>query len=149
MVGGGILNFQKGAEKRVDTMKEKKTILIVDDSKTVRNLVSFVVKKAGFKVVTAEEGLEGLEKLYSNPDIVLIVCDVNMPRMDGLTFIKNVREQEAFKDLPIIILSTEGEDKDIQAGLKVGADVYMVKPAHPNNLLKNINMLLGKNKKRG
>jgi len=53
-VGGGILNFQKGAEKRVDTMKEKKTILIVDDSKTVRNLVSFVVKKAGFKVVTAE-----------------------------------------------------------------------------------------------
>jgi len=70
-----------------------------------------------------------------------------MPRMDGLTFIKNVREQEAFKDLPIIILSTEGEDKDIQAGLKVGADVYMVKPAHPNNLLKNINMLLGKKKK--
>ncbi len=125
-------------------MVEKKTILIVDDSKTVRNLVSFVVKNAGYKVVTAEDGLEGLEKLYSNPDIVLIVSDVNMPRMDGLTFIKNIREQEAFRDLPIIILSTEGEDKDIQAGLEVGADIYMVKPAQPNKLLKNINMLLGK-----
>lgn len=125
-------------------MSEKKTILIVDDSKTVRNLVSFVVKKAGFKVITAEDGLEGLEKLYSNPDVALVVSDVNMPRMDGLTFIKNIREQESFKDLPIIILSTEGEDKDIQAGLEVGADIYMVKPAQPNKLLKNINMLLGK-----
>ena len=127
-------------------MTEKKAILIVDDSKTVRNLVSFVIKKAGFKVITAEDGLDGLEKLYSNPEIVLIVSDVNMPRMDGLTFIKNIREQEAFRDLPIIILSTEGEDKDIQAGLEVGADMYMVKPAQPNKLLKNINMLLGKKK---
>ena len=127
-------------------MAEKKAILIVDDSKTVRNLVSFVIKKAGFKVITAEDGLDGLEKLYSNPEIVLIVSDVNMPRMDGLTFIKNIREQEAFRDLPIIILSTEGEDKDIQAGLEVGADIYMVKPAQPNKLLKNINMLLGKKK---
>ncbi len=124
-------------------MKER-VILIVDDSKTVRNLVSFVIKKAGFKVITAEDGLDGLEKLYSNPDVCLIICDVNMPRMDGLTFIKNVREQEVFKDLPIIILSTEGEDKDIQAGLKVGADIYMVKPAQPNKLLKNVQMLLGK-----
>ncbi len=128
-------------------MREKKAILIVDDSKTVRNLVSFVIKKAGFRVITAEDGLDGLEKLYSNPDIVLIVSDVNMPRMDGLTFIKNIREQEVFKDLPIIILSTEGEDKDIQAGLQVGADIYMVKPAQPNKLLKNINMLLGKKSK--
>ncbi|GAB6886826.1 response regulator [Desulfothermus okinawensis JCM 13304] len=127
-------------------MSEKKAILIVDDSKTVRNLVSFVIKKAGFKVVVAEDGLDGLEKLYSNPDIVLVVSDVNMPRMDGLTFIKNIREQEAFRDLPIIILSTEGEDKDIQAGLEVGADIYMVKPAQPHKLLKNINMLLGKKK---
>jgi len=127
-------------------MTEKKAILIVDDSKTVRNLVSFVIKKAGFKVITAEDGLDGLEKLYSNPEIVLIVSDVNMPRMDGLTFIKNIREQEAFRDIPIIILSTEGEDKDIQAGLEVGADIYMVKPAQPNKLLKNINMLLGKKK---
>ncbi len=124
-------------------MKEN-IILIVDDSKTVRNLVSFVIKKAGFKVITAEDGLDGLEKLYSNPDVCLIICDVNMPRMDGLTFIKNVREQEVFKDLPIIILSTEGEDKDIEAGLKVGADIYMVKPAQPNKLLKNVQMLLGK-----
>ncbi len=128
-------------------MAEKKKILIVDDSKTVRNLVSFVIKKAGFKVLTAEDGLDGLEKLYSNLDVALVICDVNMPRMDGLTFIKNVREQEAFTDLPIIILSTEGEEKDIQAGLKVGADIYMVKPAQPNKLLKNVNMLLGKRNK--
>lgn len=120
-----------------------KTILIVDDSKTVRNLVAFIMKKEGFKVVTAEDGLDGLEKLYSSEKIDLIVSDINMPRMDGFTFIKSVREQEAYRDIPIVVLSTEGQEKDIQAGLSIGANMYMVKPAQPEKMVKNIKMLLG------
>lgn len=120
-----------------------KHILIVDDSKTVRNLVAFIMKKEGFKVTTAEDGLDGLEKLYSASEVDLIVSDVNMPRMDGLTFIKTVREQDAYKDIPIVVLSTEGQDKDIQTGLTVGANLYMVKPAQPEKLVRNVKMLLG------
>lgn len=120
-----------------------KHILIVDDSKTVRNLVAFIMKKEGFKVTAAEDGLDGLEKLYSEPKIDLIVSDINMPRMDGITFIKTVREQEAYRDIPIVVLSTEGEEKDIQVGLSIGANLYMVKPAQPETMVKNIKMLLG------
>ena len=120
-----------------------KHILIVDDSKTVRNLVAFIMKKEGFKVTTAEDGLDGLEKLYSLGEVDLIVSDVNMPRMDGLTFIKTVREQGAYRDIPIVVLSTEGQDKDIQTGLTVGANLYMVKPAQPEKLVRNVKMLLG------
>ena len=120
-----------------------KHILIVDDSKTVRNLVAFIMKKEGFKVTTAEDGLDGLEKLYSLEAVDLIVSDVNMPRMDGLTFIKTVREQGAYRDIPIVVLSTEGQDKDVQTGLTVGANLYMVKPAQPEKLVRNVKMLLG------
>ncbi|WP_028587303.1 response regulator [Desulfocurvus vexinensis] len=120
-----------------------KHILIVDDSKTVRNLVAFIMKKEGFKVTTAEDGLDGLEKLYSLESVDLIISDVNMPRMDGFTFIKTVREQDAYRDVPIIVLSTEGQDKDIQKGLGLGANLYMVKPAQPEKMVKNVKMLLG------
>ncbi len=119
-----------------------KHILIVDDSKTVRNLVAFIMKKEGFKVTTAEDGLDGLEKLYSN-SIDLIISDVNMPRMDGFTFIKTVREQEAYKDTPIVVLSTEGQEKDIQQGMNLGANLYLVKPAQPEKMVVNVRMLLG------
>ncbi|WP_320170589.1 response regulator [Maridesulfovibrio sp.] len=120
-----------------------KHILIVDDSKTVRNLVAFIMKKEGFKVTTAEDGLDGLEKLYSLDHVDLIISDVNMPRMDGFTYIRTVREQDAYKDIPIIVLSTEGQEKDIQTGLSLGANLYMVKPAQPEKMVKNIKMLLG------
>jgi two-component system chemotaxis response regulator CheY len=120
-----------------------KQILIVDDSKTVRNLVAFIMKKEGFKVTAAEDGLDGLEKLYSMDKVDLIISDVNMPRMDGFTFIKTVREQETYRDVPIVILSTEGQEKDIQQGLGLGANLYMVKPAQPEKMVKNVRMLLG------
>lgn len=120
-----------------------KHILIVDDSKTVRNLVAFIMKKEGFSITTAEDGLDGLEKLYAAEHVDLIISDVNMPRMDGFTFIKTVREQEAYRDLPIVVLSTEGQERDIQQGLSLGANLYMVKPAQPDKMVKNVRMLLG------
>ena len=120
-----------------------KNVLIVDDSKTVRNLVAFILKAEGIKVTTAEDGLEGLVKLYSMPEVDLILTDINMPRMDGFSFIIAVREQDAYKDIPIIILSTEGGEEDIQKGIRLGANLYMVKPAQPEKMVRNIKMLLG------
>jgi two-component system chemotaxis response regulator CheY len=123
-------------------------ILIVDDSKTVRNLIAFILKKDGFKVTAAEDGIDGLEKLYSAKQPVdLLISDINMPRMDGFTFIRTLREQDAYRDLPIIVLSTEGQEKDIQAGLQLGANMYMVKPAQPEKLMRNVKMLLGGQKR--
>ncbi len=118
-------------------------ILIVDDSKTVRNLVAFIMKKEGYNVTMAEDGIDGLEKLYSADKIDLIISDVNMPRMDGFTFIKNVREQAAYKDIPIMVLSTEGRPSDIAKGIGLGANLYMVKPAQPEKMVTNIKMLFG------
>ena len=120
-----------------------KNVLIVDDSKTVRNLVAFILKAEGIKVTTAEDGLDGLEKLYSMPEVDLILTDINMPRMDGFSFIIAVREQDAYKDIPIIILSTEGGEEDIQKGIRLGANLYMVKPTQPEKMVRNIKMLLG------
>jgi len=120
-----------------------KHILIVDDSKTIRNLVAFIMKKEGFKVTMAEDGMDGLEKLYSADYIDLIISDINMPRMDGFTFIKTVREQAAYRDVPIVVLSTEGKEEDIQQGISLGANLYMVKPAQPDKMVKNVRMLLG------
>ncbi len=120
-----------------------KHILIVDDSKTIRNLVAFIMKREGFRVTMAEDGLDGLEKLYSAGKLDLIISDINMPRMDGFTFIKNIREQKNFRDIPIIVLSTEGQEDDIQKGLRLGANLYMVKPAQPEKLVRNAKMLLG------
>lgn len=120
-----------------------KHIMVVDDSKTIRNLLAFVMKAEGFKVTTAEDGLDAVEKLYNMGTVDLIVSDVNMPRMDGFTFIKTIRAQDAYKDIPIIVLSTEGQEKDIQTGMTLGANLYMVKPAQPEKMVKNIKMLLG------
>ena len=118
--------------------------MLVDDSKTIRNLLAFVLKSEGYKITTAEDGLDALEKIYSIDEPVhLLIVDVNMPRMDGFTFIKTIRQQELYKDVPIIVLSTEGEEKDIQTGMSVGANLYMIKPAHPEKMVRNIKMLLG------
>ena len=122
-------------------------ILIVDDSKTVRNLVALVMKNEGYRVSMAEDGLDGLEKLFSSDKVDLIISDVNMPRMDGFTFIKNVREHDEYKDTPIMMLSTEGRPADIALGMQLGANLYMVKPAQPEKMVQNIKMLFGE--KRG
>lgn len=120
-----------------------KYILVVDDSQTVRNLVSFILKKEGYGVLTAEDGLDGLEKLYAAQQVDLVICDVNMPRMDGFSFIKTIREQDMYRDLPVIVLTTEGQEDDIQQGINLGANLYMVKPANPEKLVRNVKMLLG------
>ena len=118
-------------------------ILVVDDSQTVRTLLSFILKSNGFEVESAINGVDALEKIYKD-EFDLVVCDVNMPKMDGLTLIKVLRLQDIYRELPIIVVSTEESDEDKQKGMEAGANVYLVKPTEPTSLLENIKMLIGK-----
>lgn len=121
-----------------------KKVLIVDDSSTVRSLHAAVLKLNGFSVEFASNGVEAIEKLYSTKDINVAVVDINMPKMDGLELLKKIRSEESYADLPVIMVTSEGKDEDIQRGLDAGADIYLIKPNPPEKLLSHIHMLLGK-----
>jgi two-component system chemotaxis response regulator CheY len=116
-----------------------KTILVVDDSTTLRMSVEMTLKPAGFNVVHATNGQEGLDRLNEmsekdqSPD--MIISDVNMPVMDGIEFITNVK-QTSFRFLPILVLTTEREDSMKIKGKKAGASGWLVKPFKPETLLQ-------------
>ena len=104
-----------------------KVILVVDDSATVRKFVSLSLSMQGFKVVSACDGMEALEKLPTEK-VDLVLTDLNMPNMDGYEFIRTLRESNLYKDLPVIILSSLSDQTSRDLGLKSGAHSYLVKP---------------------
>ncbi|MDD3364906.1 MAG: response regulator [Syntrophomonas sp.] len=119
-------------------------VLIVDDSEMIRNFHSYIIKTIGLEIITAVDGADALEKIYgSNQELLGCITDINMPNMDGYTFIERLREDPQYEDIPIIIISTEDEFKDRERGFEAGANVYIVKPTDPDVLLENIRMLLG------
>lgn len=122
-------------------MSAKKTILIVDDSEFVRSYHSYILEEADFQVITAVDGSDGLEKLYSNP-CDLVLSDINMSNMDGYEFIRRIRADKKYIALPIIIVSTESEAKDKMKGFEAGANLYIVKPSSPEMMVENIRMVL-------
>jgi two-component system chemotaxis response regulator CheY len=122
-------------------VESKKLILIVDDSEFVRSYHSYILEQAQFQVITAVDGSDGLEKLYSNP-CDLILSDINMSNMDGYEFIRRVRADNKYKSLPIIIVSTESEGRDKMKGFAAGANLYIVKPSSPEMMVENIRMIL-------
>ena len=122
-------------------MDTKKTILIVDDSEFVRSYHSYVLEQAHFQVITAVDGSDGLEKLYSNA-CDLVLTDINMSNMDGYEFIRRVRADGKYSFLPIIIVSTESEGKDKTRGFEAGANLYLVKPSSPEMMVENIRLIL-------
>lgn len=119
-----------------------KLILIVDDSATLRMSVEMTLKGAGFEVVQAQNGREGLEALQrlgaANRQPAMIISDVNMPVMDGISFIKEVK-QTPFRYLPILVLTTEREDSKKLEGKRAGASGWLVKPFKPETLLAVVN----------
>lgn len=121
-------------------------ILIVDDSEMVRNFHCYIMKSNGFQVLTAVDGADALDKLYSgDQQIDLIITDINMPNMDGYSLVERLREDPKFETVPVIIVSTEDEARDKARGFEAGADIYIVKPTEPEMLVENVCMLLGKN----
>ena len=125
-------------DTKLDT---KKTILIVDDSEFVRSYHTYILEQAQFRVITAVDGSDGLEKLYSNA-CDLVLTDINMSNMDGYEFIRRVRADGKYNSLPIIIVSTESETKDKMKGFEAGANLYIVKPSAPEMMVENIRMVM-------
>mgnify|MGYP001581292410 FL=1 len=120
-----------------------KMILAVDDSASIRAMVSFTLKGAGYVVVEAVDGQDALDKAKSNNDIHLILTDLNMPRMDGLTLIKSLRSLPRYRTAPILMLTTESSDVMKAQGRAAGATGWMVKPFDPKRLLEVIKKVLG------
>jgi two-component system chemotaxis response regulator CheY len=118
----------------------KRLIMTVDDSKTIREMVSFTLKTADYDVLEAEDGVQALDVLGSkSPD--LIITDVNMPNMDGITLIGKLREMDKFKSIPIIMLTTEHTDDKKTRGRSAGATGWIVKPFDPEKLIQVVNKL--------
>ncbi len=118
------------------------TILAVDDSASMRQMVSFTLKGAGYEVVEASDGKDALDKAKGQK-FDLVISDVNMPIMDGITLIKELRALTEYKFIPLLMLTTEsGDDKKVQ-GKTAGATGWIVKPFNPDQLLATINKVLG------
>ncbi len=122
-------------------MDTKKTILIVDDSEFVRSYHSYILEQALFHVITAVDGSDGLEKLFTNT-CDLVLTDINMSHMDGYEFIRRVRADPKYSSVPIIIVSTESESKDKMKGFLAGANLYIVKPSSPEMMVENVRMVM-------
>jgi two-component system chemotaxis response regulator CheY len=119
-----------------------KTALIVDDSPTMRQMVAFTLTNAGFTVVEAEDGKDAVEKVAAGPKMDIVVTDLNMPKMDGIELIRELRRLSAFKYTPILMLTTESAIEKKQAGKEAGATGWIVKPFNPEVLLKTIAKVL-------
>jgi two-component system chemotaxis response regulator CheY len=119
-----------------------KTILIVDDSSSLRTVVQMALSRAGYTVLQAADGKEGLAVLEKAGKVNLIVSDVNMPNMDGITFVSHVKQHPRHKFVPVIMLTTEGQDEKKQAGKAAGAKAWIVKPFNPPQLLDAVSKLI-------
>lgn len=109
------------------------TLLIIDDSVSMRQLVSFALKDAGYDVITAENGKDALNKL-NGTKVDMVITDLNMPEMDGITFIKNFRTLPGYRFTPIVMLTTESQESKKQEGKSAGASGWIVKPFTPQQL---------------
>jgi two-component system chemotaxis response regulator CheY len=118
-----------------------KTVLIVDDSASIRQVVSMTLKGAGYDVIEGCDGKDALSKLDGRK-VHLIISDVNMPNMDGITFLKNVKQLPAYKFTPVIMLTTEAGEGKKEEGRAAGAKAWVVKPFQPAQMLAAVSKLI-------
>lgn len=111
-----------------------KTIMTVDDSATLRQMVSFVLRDGGYEVVEAVDGMDALSKLNGR-ELHLFLTDINMPKMDGIEFTRRLRAMPEYRFVPIVLLTTESHPEKKQEGKAAGATAWIVKPFNPDQLL--------------
>ncbi len=125
-------------------MERKKKVLVVEDSRITRDLIVATIEEGtGAQVVQAENGFRALKLIPAEGPFDLMVFDINMPDINGLELVRFVRESEHLRDVPVIIVSTEGKKSDIQRGFQAGADDYIVKPFSTEQLLNVVKKYLG------
>lgn len=114
-----------------------KKVLAVDDSSSIRKMVEFTLKSRGYQVTTAIDGQEALELMAKDkPDV--IVLDINMPRLDGFGLLNKIKADEAYASIPVMMLTTEGQEEDKETAMSLGARHYIVKPFKPSELIAAI-----------
>ena len=123
-----------------------KTILVAEDSLMLRKVACFTLEKTGYKVLEANNGIEAIEAMSKN-HVDMLITDLNMPGMDGFELIAHVKEDENFKHIPIIILTTEGKKEMVMKGLTLGANSFLQKPIKPDLMLQEVKRLLEKSSK--
>jgi two-component system chemotaxis response regulator CheY len=121
----------------------QRTILTVDDSATVRQMVSFTLKSAGYEVMEAKDGQDALTRLNAPVSLSMVLTDLNMPVMDGIALIQRLRVHPTHKYVPIVVLTTESEQAKKQAARSAGATAWIVKPFRPEQLLAVVKKVLG------
>ncbi len=119
-----------------------KRVLVVDDSAAVRQSVAFVLDQAGYEIVQAEDGKDALSKL-DGQTFHLVITDVNMPNMDGIELTGKIRTLDAYKFVPIVVLTTESQEEKMNAGKEAGATGWIVKPFDSDKLLQVVKRLAG------
>ncbi len=119
-----------------------KTVLTVDDSRTMREMLLLALQDAGYRVLQAEDGLVGLQVLKERPADV-IITDINMPRLDGFGFIEHVRRDSTHRAVPILVLTTESDAEKKNRARRAGATGWIVKPFHPVKLVDAIRRVAG------
>ena len=119
-----------------------KKVMVVDDSRTVRQQLGVLLADAGYEVLEASDGLEGVEKIGRTPDIAMVICDVNMPRMDGIQMLTMLREDPKTADLLVLMLTTEGQPGLIARAKAAGARGWIVKPFDPAQLVATMHRVL-------
>jgi two-component system, chemotaxis family, chemotaxis protein CheY len=118
-----------------------KTILIVDDSASIRQVVGITLKGAGYDIIEGVDGKDALSKLKGQK-IHLVISDVNMPNMDGITFVKELKKLPEYKFTPVIMLTTESQEGKKQEGQAAGAKAWVVKPFQPAQMLAAVSKLI-------
>ncbi|MEA2601244.1 MAG: two-component system, chemotaxis family, chemotaxis protein CheY [Acidobacteriota bacterium] len=112
---------------------QPRKILVADDSKLMHKMYEVMLRQ--YPLVFAADGRQALDRLHEHPDIDLVLLDVNMPNMNGLEFLAQIRSDDARADLPVIIISTEGREEDTVRGMEAGATAYIKKPFHTEEIL--------------
>mgnify|MGYP006300977235 CR=1 FL=1 len=119
-----------------------KTILIADDSESIRVVVGLALREAGFDVIVAKDGQDALNLLKENEHVSLIISDLNMPILDGILFLKEVRKLEKFKFLPFLILTTESQETKKMEAKSSGATGWIIKPFVKDKLIAVVNKVI-------
>lgn len=124
-------------------MSNKRKVLVIDDSSTVRREVAMALAGAGYEVLEASDGVDGAAAIDTLHDIALVICDVNMPRMGGLEMLSRVKSDERHSALPIVMLTTEGQPALMRRAKDAGAKGWIVKPFKPAQLVAAVQRLAG------
>ncbi|AEJ18955.1 response regulator [Gracilinema caldarium] len=120
-----------------------KRILVVDDSAAIRQSITYVLQQGGYEVIEAKDGQDGLDTLNTIQPPDLIITDVNMPNLDGIGFIRRVRDQIKMKFIPIVVLTTESQGDKMNEGKEAGATAWIVKPFNADKLLAVVKKVIG------